>query len=230
MKTIKNFTLFIAIITTLSLEATYPLIPKPPKNQTIVLLHGFMRTDWSMKRIEHFMADQGYRIDNHSYPSRDKPIEAHGLDLTQKLKTIAQNYPNQPIHFITHSMGALVVRSAINHPACPIEAKTGKAVLFAPPNQGSAFGRSLSSFDVVRWAAGPYAGQQLLENQTFESLGEFPPSMKVLIIAGEHDNKVSIEETRLKGPHEHLIIPRGHSLIMYDRSAIRHALDFLSND
>ena len=227
MKTIKNFTLLAAITITLSLEATYPLIPKPPKDQSIVLLHGFMRTDWSMKRIEHFMADHGYRVDNHGYPSRDKPIEAHALDLIEKLNSITQKYPTRPIHFITHSMGALVVRCAINHPTCPDEAKIGKAVLFAPPNQGSAFGRSLNAFDLVRWAAGPYAGQQLLDHQNFESLGEFPPTMKVLIIAGKHDGKVSIEETRLNGPHEHIVIPRGHSLIMYDRPAIRKALDFL---
>ncbi|MCB1118017.1 MAG: alpha/beta fold hydrolase [Chlamydiia bacterium] len=229
MKTIKNLIIlsFLACATRSKLEATYPLLPKPGRDETVVCLHGFMRNHWSMGRIENFMTNEGFRVYNHNYPSRDKEIEAHGYDLTLILRSIASNHPGRPIHFITHSMGALVARAAINHPNCPLEAKTGKAVLFAPPNQGSAFGRSLRSLEPVRWAVGDQAGRQLIEKDSFKDLGDFPDSMDVLIIAGEYDGKVAIEETRLDRPHELYVAPRGHSLIMYDRPSIRKAKDFL---
>lgn len=106
----------------------------------------------------------------------------------------------------------------------------GKAVLLAPPNRGSAFGRSLKDFEAVRWIVGPQAGKQLLETEQdgFDTLGEFPPTMDIMVIAGEFDSKVSVDEAKLKGPHTFVVVPRGHSLIMYDRKAIREANNFLS--
>jgi len=230
MNLIKNSIKIAALLILFSskLEATYQLIPKPPKDETIVCLHGFMRSKWCMMRITHFMENEGFRVYNHDYPTREKPIEAHGKDLIQELKALAIDYPGRPIHFITHSMGALVLRSAVNDNECPEEAKMGKAVLLAPPNQGSAFGRSLKDYDAVRWVVGPAAGAQLLESEGFDTLGEFPPSMDVMVIAGEFDSRVSLEEAKLKGPHTFLVLPRGHSLIMYDRKAIREANNFLS--
>ena len=212
------------------LYSAYPLYPKPPKNETIVCLHGFLRTKWSMARITKFMQKEGYRVVNHGYPTREKKIEEHGEDLIQLLDELSKKFPGEPIHFVTHSMGALVVRSAINCPTCPNEAKLGKAVLLAPPNQGSAFGRSIQDLELVRWAAGPNAGKQLIDTEEhgFNTLGEFPDSMRVLVIAGQYDSKVSLEEARLNMPHEFAIISCGHSLIMYNRKAIRMAKDFLS--
>lgn len=212
------------------LYSAYPLYPKAPKNETVVCLHGFLRTKWSMARITKYMQKEGYRVLNHGYPTRDKKIEEHGDDLIHVLDELSKKFPGQPIHFVTHSMGALVVRAAINNPACPEEAKKGRAVLLAPPNQGSAFGRSIQDLELVRWAAGPGSGRQLIETgeHGFSSLGEFPPSMNVLVIAGQYDNKVSLEEARLTVPHQFTIISCGHSLIMYNRKAIRIAKDFLS--
>ena len=212
------------------LYSAYPLYPKAPKNETIVCLHGFLRTKWSMARITKFMQKEGYRVVNHGYPTRDKTIEDHGADLIDVLAELSKKFPGQPIHFVTHSMGALVVRAAINHPACPNEAKSGRAVLMAPPNQGSAFGRSIQDLELVRWAAGSGAGRQLIETDEhgFNPLGEFPPTMNVLVIAGQHDNKVSLEEARLNMAHDFIILSCGHSLIMYNRKAIRIAKDFLS--
>ncbi len=183
--------------------------------------------------------DNEHRVINWVYPSRDKLIEEHAADLVAKLREVADEYPGEPIHFVTHSMGGLVVRAAANHPECPREARQGRAVLLAPPNRGAAFARHWSKNRLMRWYFGEHAGRQLMETPEdgFDYLGHFPSTMRVLVVAGDFginwkvegqdDGKVAVEETRLKTPHRFVQIHAGHSWIAWWPTAIRLAEAFL---
>ena len=174
-----------------------------------------------------------------SYPSRLKTIEEHGEDLLELLKWVADKHPGSPISFVTHSMGGLVLRHSISLEGCPQEAKTGRAVLIAPPNQGSAYGRFLGQFTPVRKIVGEYAGRQLTttERGGFEELGQFPATMSVLVIAGtcgfnpsikgKNDGKVAVEETRLSTAHEFQTVFAGHSWICHTPKTVELAKAFL---
>ena len=196
---------------------------------TVVLVHGFMQSNMNMAPMSNSIAKDGWTTVNWSYPSKHKYIEEHGQDLSTKLQEIAEKKPNQPIHFVTHSMGALIVRSALNQENCPTEAKTGKAVLIAAPNQGSSFARKLQGFLSLRWALGKKAGRELMTTPDggFDKLGDFPENVTVLVIAGKYDRKVAIKETSLNTPYSRIVHPSSHSLICYSPRVMTETKAFL---
>lgn len=206
---------------------------------TVVLLHGFMRNARSMKPVEDCLRCNGYYVCNWDYPSRDECISGHGENLVCLLKRIAKVRPGQPIHFVSHSVGGLIVRAAVSHPECPQEAKIGRAVMLAPPNQGAGLARHFRNFEPFRWFMGSKTGCQLMTYEPCEvaALGQFPDTMDVMVIAGSrginlwfrqpNDGKLSVEETRLDTPHEHCTLYVTHSLIMCSPQVLCMTKNFL---
>lgn len=206
--------------------------------ESLVCIHGILGAPWNLHLYAKNFSRQGFEVTNWGYPSREKNIEDHGADLARQLKKMAQDNPGKPIHFLGHSMGCLVIRSALNHPDCPKEAKIGRAVLLAPPNKGAQYAQFLNKFFIPRWIAQNYAGKQLFTKKNFDYLGQFPDTMeKVLVIAGtlginpfidgDNDGSVGVEETRLNTPHKHVTIKRGHQSITFSKDVFGIALDFL---
>ncbi|NGX37093.1 MAG: hypothetical protein K1000chlam2_00243 [Chlamydiae bacterium] len=207
-------------------------------SETVFCLHGFMRKPASMKKIATAFKSDGYAVENWGYPSRDKTIQEHAQALVKDLNKIAKKNPGEPIHFVTHSLGGIIVRCALNHPDCPEEAKIGKAVLLAPPNQGAEFGRFLGHVAPARKALGVKAGRQILYSENFDYVGQFPETKEVLVISGtfgwnplakgKNDGKVGVEESCLSTPHKHMTHFSGHSWIMYSDTVIYNAVRFVA--
>ncbi len=206
--------------------------------EPVYFIHGFMRSSSSMGKMAKAFEKEEYETHLWGYPSRRQTIEAHAEVLVIDLQKYAQSHKGDPIHFVTHSLGGIVLRAALNHPDCPDEAKIGRAVLLAPPNQGSSFARYLNNFWLVRKILGPKSGRQLLKSQTFDHLGQFPKSLKVLVISGtsgwnpvikeKNDGKVGVSESRLDTPHEQITVSCGHTFIMRSKKVIRSSLAFIS--
>ncbi len=216
-----------------------PLPPNIPQiDETLVAVHGIFGNPTSLKFILHDLKQERREIVNWGYPSCDKRIEEHGADLVQKvLKQIAEKNPGRPIHFVVHSMGGLVLRAALNHPDCPNEAKIGKAALLATPNKSPAFGRYLSQFDLAKKIGG-VAGRQLMSPDGYDAIGDLPPTVEALVVAGnaginriigkENDGSVAVEETLLKTPHRHVVLKTGHKLMLLDKKVATLVSEFLN--
>lgn len=185
---------------------------------------------------------EGLRTYLWEYPGRKKSIEQHGACLVEVLNAIARDFPGEPIHFVSHSLGGLIVRAAVSHPECPAEAKMGRAVLLAPPNKGAVLARTFKGCPVIRGIFGKRAGNQLMTYQEAEMnrIGTFPEEMEVMVVAGSkesplfkhlvkepNDGKVTIEETKLPTPHTHHTLPVSHSWIMTSRQSIALTKQFL---
>jgi pimeloyl-ACP methyl ester carboxylesterase len=211
----------------------------PLKADSVVCIHGFIRSYRSMIPMGNALEKEGLNVYLWDYQSRSLTIEEHAANLVQVLKAIAVERPGESIHFVTHSLGGVITKTALNHPECPYEAKKGRAVLLAPPMQGSSMARAVSHITPVRWVFGEKAGQQLMtfDNKDMSALGAFPPTVDVLVISGkkgrqiffneQNDGKVSIEETRLDTSHEHRVIHASHSWIMTSRESIQMTKAFL---
>lgn len=199
-----------------------------------------MGAPWNMHYIEKNLKKDCWDATNWKYSSRDCFIEQHAEKLVCYLTELANQKPNQPIHFVAHSMGGLVLLAALNHPLCPKEAKIGKLVLLAPPIKGSYWGRWLGQFSFARHIAKDFSGHELMTKTQFDYLGNYPSSLEgVLVIAGslgfnpllkgENDGTLAVSETLLSTPHEHVIIKRGHKTIVFGKETYRLISRFLQD-
>ena len=226
--------LFLFVIFSFSLFAT-------EKHSPIVCIHGFMGGPWCMHFIAKNLVKDGWHVINWSYPSRNDSIQAHAEKLIIELNCIVQQYPNEPIHFVTHSMGSLVLLKALQHQDCPKEAKIGKVVLMAPPAKGSIFARWLHKFAWARWIAKEFAGKELMTTENFEGEKTYPESLnKILVIAGtfginpickgENDGTVGVNETFLTCPHEHISVRWGHKTMIFSKKVCGVIRSFFLED
>ncbi len=209
----------------------------PGHGQGVLLLHGLMRTSCSMLPVAGYLRKQGYVVENIGYPSTSAPIE----DLVRKTVPPAVNRLRerrvQCIHAVTHSMGGVLLRSYMHDEGIDT---FGRAVMLCPPNQGSEVVDALSGFAWFRKLYGP-AGLQLSTGPAsfVNSLPgvDFPvgvitgnrPATPLFsrCFRGENDGKVAVERSRVSGEQAHLVLPYGHSFIMFHRPVLEQVLHFL---
>lgn len=206
--------------------------------QHVFCVHGFLGSKWSMRKIERKLVEDGYSVVNWKYRSRLKTIEEHIEHLVEDLNEVAKKAPNEPIYFVTHSLGGIIVRGALNHPRCPREAKY-KCIVIAPPNRGAFITNIVRKVPIFRRWSGPNTGKELMNvvKDGFDYLGEFPEDVKVFVIAGTksfnpflkepNDGVVCTQETRLKTPHEYMEVKAGHTLITHHAKVIEKVRHFL---
>ena len=100
---------------------------------TVILLHGLSRTPQIMAKMADYLQSQGYRVHNIDYPSTRYSIE----ELTDQIASqIAQRriVASQPLHFVAHSMGALIIHWYIKQYR---PENLGRVVALGPPYHGT---------------------------------------------------------------------------------------------
>lgn len=201
----------------------------------VVLLHGLGRTPASMVLPSRMLRARGFLPLNLRYPSLRRPIPELAEVVRRRIDRDLPD-PSLPVHFLTHSMGGIVLRALVARR--PPDFDLVSAVMLAPPNGGSVLADRIGDYRLFRAITGP-AGQELRAGAGClpRSLG--PAPFKVGIIAGDRsispwsflvprpsDGTVSVEETRLEGADDFLVVPRGHTFIMYHPDLILQAIHF----
>lgn len=207
------------------------------KNECVILLHGLARTSRSMTKMEKALAREGYKVVNVDYPSRKFEIEKLTNDIIPEALLKCQASVPKKIHFVTHSMGGILVRNYLS--ANKIE-NLGRVVMLSPPNQGSEVVDKLGNLSAFIWLNGP-AGQQLgtskdsipfkLGKVEFD-LGVITGNKSInlilsLLIPGDDDGKVAIENAKVKGMSDFLVLPHSHPFIMKSDNVIHQTKYFL---
>ncbi|MCB1181576.1 MAG: alpha/beta hydrolase [Chlamydiia bacterium] len=207
---------------------------------SVICIHGFLRTYRCMRPMGRSLQKCGFDVCLWDYPSRKRSIQGHARNLLCILKAKASEKPGEPIHFVCHSLGALILRATLNMPGCPEEAKIGRAVLLAPPNRGSSFGQSVKDVLPAKWILGSGTGHQLInfdECDIIRCLGNYPSTMDVMVIAGckgnqflfnkPNDGILTVEETYLNTPHYFYVLNEGHGKLITSCDTIMLTRHFL---
>ncbi|MCD4818640.1 MAG: hypothetical protein K8S23_08100 [Candidatus Cloacimonetes bacterium] len=203
-------------------------------NEIVFLIHGIKDSPKDMRKIEKaIFAD--YEVVNFSYPSSKLSIS----ELVDKYlePELAKFSKNDTIHFVTHSMGGILLRVYLEHYSLE---NIGKIIMIAPPNQGSEVTDFFHRNFIYKFRYGP-AGQELTENIATElsisdslqqNFGIISGSGTQLpffscFIDGEDDGKISTERTKLKGMQDFIILPYPHDTILKKKETIKQIVWFL---
>ncbi len=203
----------------------------------VILLHGLCRSGRSMIPMGQALTQAGYKVLNMDYPSRSASIENLSDGAVGRAVDDCQRQGAATIHFVTHSLGGILVRSYLARHTIP---NLGRVVMLGPPNQGSEVVDKLGSWWLFKKLNGP-AGNELGtdKNSTPNKLG--PANFCVGVIAGNRsinwinsrlipgsdDGKVSVERTKLVGMTDHIVIQATHPLLMRNQTVIRQTIQFL---
>lgn len=204
----------------------------------VVLLHGLCRTSASMRPLAKALAKAGWVVENIDYPSRTAPVAR----LSEEVIGSALRSPRLAgcarIHFVTHSLGGILVRCYLARHAEP---RLGRVVMLGPPNQGSEVVDHLKEWRIFQALNGPAGGElgtdrgaapRQLGPVTFE-LGVIAGDRSInwinsWLIPGRDDGKVSVASTRVAGMKEHLVVHAAHPFLMGNRQVIAATIRFLA--
>lgn len=203
--------------------------------ETVVLLHGLARTSKSMVKMETALKAEGYHTLNIDYRSRHHKVELLAEQVREQI--IADANDATKIHFVTHSMGGILVRQI--QKSAPIE-NIGRVVMLSPPNQGSEVIDKIGGQQAVKKVNGPAGNQLSTDPDGFiAQLGPVNFELGVLtgdrsinwinscIIPGKDDGKVSIESAKVEGMSDYKVLHATHPMIMKKASVIMEVLLFL---
>ena len=205
---------------------------------TVVLIHGLGRTAKSMDRLHYRLAVAGYKVINLSYPSRKEKIETLVVILENELQ--AWHFDeNTRLHFVTHSLGGILVRAYLsrNRPD-----NLGRVVMLSPPNKGSDVVDFFEEYSLFKYFFGPAAAELGTGYDSFPNrLGPADFEVGIItgsrtidpisswIIDGDDDGKVSIEQAKLEGMTDFMVVEVSHAYIMTDPHVLDQVIYFLQN-
>ena len=199
-------------------------------------MHGLGRTSASMAILVSRLENAGFRVVNFGYPSRSEPIEA----LVERLDSeVGQccNSEAETVHFVTHSMGGVLVRSYLSQRP---EAHQGRVVMLSPPSQGSEIIDAFSDSDLLQSILGPAA--LLLGTDSAGIANQLEPvrfSLGVItgsrsldpvgswLIPGPDDGKVSVDRAAVEGAVDFMVLPATHTFIMNRSDVAEQVVHFL---
>lgn len=204
----------------------------------VVILHGMGRTHRAMGRIEGVLANEGYRTINLRYSSFREPVAAHveTLDGVVRRQCVDKS---KRVHFVTHSLGGLIVRAYLKEDH---GINVGRVVMLAPPNRGSRLAditKKLRFSKFFQHKVGEQLGTD--EGDLPKRLG--PVGFELGVIAGDRtfnplyswiepgpdDGKVAVENAKVAGMRDFLVVHSTHTFMIQRRYVIGQVVSFLKN-
>lgn len=184
---------------------------------TIVLVHGLWMSGLQLKVLQHRLEGDGeFRAVAFSYPTVTGSMSDH----VRGLLNFARGLDVPKLHFVGHSLGGLVILRALE---LTDDLPPGRAVFLGAPLQGSRAALGVARIlPFGKAILGAAVNAECIDCEPREWRGH----RDIGIIAGslglglgrlfadlnaDHDGTVLVEETRLPGAKDHIIVHTSHT-------------------
>jgi len=213
------------------------LVAASSNDECVVLLHGLNRSWRAMRPMAKALHEAGFTTANVDYPSQAGSVEQLApLAVGQGLEE-CRNSGATRIHFVTHSLGGILLRYENEHMPIP---DLGRVVMLGPPNQGSEIIDKTRDWPGFGMMAGD-AGAQLGTNDESVPSQLGPVDFELGVIAGTgtinvlassmlpdpDDGKVSVASTQVEGMDDFLVVGNSHRYITRSDVVLRNTESFL---
>jgi pimeloyl-ACP methyl ester carboxylesterase len=214
----------------------------PLKTTAVVTLHGLGGWRGIMQPLADYLAEEGnWTSINFTYASTRRNVADHAQALAAVIDNLADV---DQVHLVAHSLGNIVVRRYLDLRAADRYsqrhgAKIGRVVMIGAPNQGSAVARLLENNKLFEWIGGSSAQQLGAAWAEIETRLATPPHFGIIagttlggaganpLVPGDDDLIVGVEETKLAGAEDFLVVPSTHTLLLTKREVRLATLKFL---
>lgn len=210
--------------------------PPPEGAESVIVVHGLGRTPASMTILVSRLEDAGFRVVNFGYPSTLEPMEAL-VDRLQAEVERCCGSEAETVHFVTHSMGGVLVRSYLSQQP---GVHRGRVVMLSPPSQGSEFADAFVDSPLRRLFLGPAGAQLRTDSAGIASqLGPVRFGLGIVtgdrsinplgswLIPGPDDGKVGVGRAMVDGATDFMVVPATHTFIMNRRDVAEEVVHFL---
>jgi pimeloyl-ACP methyl ester carboxylesterase len=196
----------------------------------IILLHGLRVNRLAMSYLACHLRRNGFAADTWSFPSFRRTLQENATLFAERLAHESANN----IAIVAHSYGAVV---ALHHLQEHPDVRIKRMALLGPPLAGSVAGAQIQRHVWGRWFAGK-SGPVWINGPCVS----IPTGVQVGSIAGTgrlglgrlfarikapNDGVVLVDETRLPGLTDHLIMPVAHSVMLISRAVAGQVEYFL---
>ena len=188
--------------------------------ELVVLVHGLWMTGPVWLPLARRLRRQGLRVTVFSYPSARQGLEASA----RALQAFARAQSAQRLHFVGHSQGGLVILRMLRDAP---QLAVGRVVLLGSPAAGSRAVEQLGRTRIGRWLRGaalpqwrPEHAEPVLRRVEVGAIAgtrRFGLAALVVRLPLPNDGAVTVDETRLPGLADHLVLPLSHTGLIVSR-------------
>ena len=202
------------------------------KKEVIILIHGVWMKGPELFYLHYKLWRQGYKVYQFHYSSLFKTPEENAAKLFQFISKIDASV----IHFVTHSLGGILVKHLFHNQEIK---QAGKVVMIGPPLNGSAVAIYLNQKKYLKYLLGKSIIKGLLGDAP-----DWSYKRKICVIAGTkslgigqllarevmkkpNDGTVNLSETYVENADERHEVARNHFLLLFSNEVLVIILQFL---
>jgi pimeloyl-ACP methyl ester carboxylesterase len=198
--------------------------------ETVLLLHGLWMNSFAMLYLAQALGGEGYATETFDYHSMRGTLPEHVAALAERVAAT----DGATVHLVAHSLGGIV---ALHYLQGERDRRLGRVVLLGSPVGGSQAARALGN-----WPAGELLLGRSVDIWQSDSRPRLDGTVGVGAIAGSSpfglgsifmdvpepsDGVVTVDETRLPGLADHLVLPVSHSGMLMSGDIVRQTAAFL---
>jgi pimeloyl-ACP methyl ester carboxylesterase len=203
----------------------------PADGGRVVLVHGLWMNGMVMLPFARRLERCGFRVTRHGYRSVSR-----GLRENVRILAAVCGQCSEPLHLVGHSLGGPVILTMLQeHPHIPVR----RVVLLGPPYSDSAAAHRLERDAWSRRVLG-----RTIQDWLRQPRPQVPHGVELGVIAGDvsfglgrlfvtlvgpNDGVVTLDETRVPGAADSVVLHTSHTAMLISPSVARAACTFLKN-